>query len=205
MNFKPFVAVVLLSGFASSAFANHPVPPSRKIDWTYTGVPDGIPNRTNICATFSPGATAAEINNAISFCNDGVVFLNAGTYTAVSLGGSINVNHDHVTLKTIITVAGMVSLGGSFPHAPPVILGTAITGGAAKGSKTFTVASTVNLSPGTMIEIERRSWWRRRAIPAECSIGCCGTLRIAMTPRSGRIERKGSREAQACDVQESGY
>jgi hypothetical protein len=75
------------------------VPSNRRIDWTYTGVPGGIPNRTTICATFSPGATAAVITRAINACNNGVVLLNAATYTSASLNGSIQVYKSNVTLN----------------------------------------------------------------------------------------------------------
>ncbi len=150
-------AAFLVASCGSPVASADPVPAGRRIDWTYTGVPGGIPNRTTICATFSPGATASAINNAISSCNNGVVFLNAGTYTSASLRGSINVNQSNVTLRgaganqTIITGQGSVNMvSGS-----NVSLGTAITGGSTKGSTTFTVASTANLTPGTMIEIDR--------------------------------------------------
>jgi Domain of unknown function (DUF4082)/Putative Ig domain len=132
-----------------------PVPASRRLDWSYTGVPGGIPNRTTICATFSPGATAAQINSAINACNNGVVYLNAGTYS--SLGGRISVSQNNVTLrgagadKTIITGAGNLEMFSGYGQP----LGTAITSGATKGSTTFTVASTNNLSVGKMIEISR--------------------------------------------------
>src|SRR5215470_8103606 len=53
----------------------------RSIDWSRAGVTGGIPNRTVICATLSPGATPAAINSAIAKCSNGVVLLNAGTYT----------------------------------------------------------------------------------------------------------------------------
>ena len=53
---------------------------SRRIDWSQAGVPGGIPNRSTICATLNPGATAAQINSAIAACSNGVVYLNAGTY-----------------------------------------------------------------------------------------------------------------------------
>src|SRR5215813_4366728 len=75
------------------------VPSNRRIDWTYTGVPGGIPNRTTICATFSPGATAAQINSAIAACNNGVVYLNAGTYSSASLNGTITLNKTNVTVR----------------------------------------------------------------------------------------------------------
>jgi Domain of unknown function (DUF4082)/Putative Ig domain/Pectate lyase superfamily protein len=138
-----------------------PVPASRRLDWSYAGVPGGIPNRTTICATFSPGATASAINNAINSCNNGVVYLNAGTY---SFSGAINVR-SNVTLrgggadKTIINGAGYLQMyGGTSVQMSGTNNrngGTAIMGGATKGSTTFTVASTANLSVGRMIEISR--------------------------------------------------
>src|SRR5262249_48412668 len=113
--------------------------------------------RTNICATFSPGATAAAISAATDACQNGVVFLNAGTYSAASLGGTINLYNSNVTLRgagadqTILTGGPIIALGSGNNNA----LGTAITGGATKGSTTFTVAATANLSVGTMIDIDR--------------------------------------------------
>jgi len=71
--------------------------PTRATDWRNAGVQGGIPNRTTICATLNPGATATQINNAISACPSGqVVFLNAGTYT---LGSGISFQKSNVTLR----------------------------------------------------------------------------------------------------------
>jgi len=54
---------------------------SRSVDWRNVGIAGGIPNRTTLCATLNPGATAAQINSAIASCPSGqVVKLNAGTY-----------------------------------------------------------------------------------------------------------------------------
>ena len=39
---------------------------SRAVDWSQAGIPGGIPNRTTICSTLNPGATAAQINSAIA-------------------------------------------------------------------------------------------------------------------------------------------
>jgi hypothetical protein len=151
-----FTIALAALALVAPAFGD-PVPSNRRIDWTYTGAPGGIPNRTTICATFSPGATAAAITSAINACNNGVVFLNAGSYTAASLGGTIQVYKSNVTLRgagadqTILTGLGVLAMGTGYNTS----LGTAITGGSTKGSTTFTVASTANLSVGTMIEIDR--------------------------------------------------
>src|SRR6266571_6957410 len=67
----------------------------RRIDWSQAGVPGGIPNRANgTCATLDPGATAADITTAIAACNNGVVYLNAGTYalsSGITFRGASNV------------------------------------------------------------------------------------------------------------------
>ena len=71
---------------------------SRAIDWSKAGVIGGIPNRTTICATLNPGATASQINSAIAACPSGqVVKLNAGTYSLS--GGIVFNNKSNVTLR----------------------------------------------------------------------------------------------------------
>jgi hypothetical protein len=153
-----FIGVsAVLAAFTSIPTASaDPVPQARRIDWTYTGVPGGIPNRTNICATFSPGATASAINSAITSCSSsggGVVKLNAGTY---SLTG-IKVASSNVTLrgagadKTILVGGDIVDLGSGYNTT----VGIAITGGGAKDTSTFTVASTTGLKVNQMIEMDR--------------------------------------------------
>src|SRR3954466_12165616 len=91
-----FLAGVL--GVAASMDAQTIVSPSRTIDWSQAGVPDGIPRRTTICATLNPGATAAQINGAIASCPSGqVVKLSAGTFN-LSAGIVFN-NKSNVTLR----------------------------------------------------------------------------------------------------------
>jgi len=147
------LAVMLTSVRAVSA---EPIPPNRRTDWTYTGVPGGIPKRTVICATFSPGATAAQITAALGSCSSaggGVVKLNAGTYNV----SGIKVSASNVTLRgagadqTVLVGGDIVDLGSGFNAAS----GIGITGGAAKDSRTFTVANTTGLAVNQMIEIDR--------------------------------------------------
>jgi hypothetical protein len=150
---RRFLTLALLGLASQAVVAGDPVPSSRRIDWTYAGVPGGIPNRTNVCATFSPGATASAINSALASCSNGVVKLNAGTYNITG----INVGSNNVTLRgagadqTILRGCNITSLG----KGGNLSSGIAITGGAAKDSRTFTVASTSGLAAGTMIEIDR--------------------------------------------------
>jgi hypothetical protein len=74
------------------------IDPSRAVDWSQAGVTGGIPNRTTICATLSPGAGTTQINAAIAACPAGqVVFLSAGRYT---ITGGINFSgKSNVTLR----------------------------------------------------------------------------------------------------------
>lgn len=63
------------------------IPADRLYDWgAYCGVPGGIPARTRVYASFSPGATAASINAAINARPSGqVVYLSTGTYNGNGL------------------------------------------------------------------------------------------------------------------------
>jgi hypothetical protein len=151
-------ASLLFAGLAAFnfSFAADPIPQSRRTDWTYTGVPGGIPNRTNVCATLGPSTTAAAINSALASCSSaggGVVQLTAGTYNITG----IKVADDNVTLRgagadqTIMKGCNIVNLGNGTNTA----LGTSIVGGGAKDSRTITVASTAGLAVNKMIEIDR--------------------------------------------------
>lgn len=139
----------------------NPIPAARRYDWTYAGVPGGIPNRTTICQTLSAGATAAQINAAITACGaahplpgaGGVVYLNAGTY-AVS---GISIDTTNVTLRgagadqTVLSGSAVIgSTSGS-----GVQINRAITAGGTKGTFTITVSSATNLTVGTVIEVDR--------------------------------------------------
>ncbi len=158
-----FVVGSITNAFAQTTIVNSLQNAGRLADWTHTGVPGGIPYRTDICASFSPGVNASTINNAISTCstNGGVVYLNAGTYSDTSLGGKISLNVNNVTLRgaganqTILTVSsnagnGFITLNGDYvkPLGP-----ISITGGATLNSTSFTVSSTSGLYVGEIIEI----------------------------------------------------
>jgi hypothetical protein len=72
--------------------------PARAIDWSQAGVVGGIPMRTTVCATINPGATAGQINAAITACPDGqVVLLTAGTYS---------ISDDGIVMKSGVTLRG---------------------------------------------------------------------------------------------------
>ena len=149
------VLLALLS--VASLAAADPLPANRRAEWSFAGVPGGIPNRNRVCATFSPGASAAAINSAIASCNNGVVSLSAGTYTAASLNGVIVLYKSGVTLRgagpdrAILQGLNIITMGSGGQTR----INTPITAGAAKGSRQFTVSNTANLAAGVMIEIDR--------------------------------------------------
>jgi hypothetical protein len=133
-----------------------PVPMGRRIDWTYTGVPGGIPDRSRICATFAPGVSANAINRAIATCSTsggGVVYLDPGTYELTG----IRLYRDNVTLRgagadrTVLRGCDIVRLGNGSNAASNI----RIVGGGAKDTHTFTVESTRGLRANKMIEIDR--------------------------------------------------
>src|SRR5258708_2683629 len=145
------------------------VDPGRAVNWPSGGIPGGIPNRTNICATLNPGATAAQINSAIAACSNGVVFLNAGTYNLSS--GIDFAGKSGVTLRgagpdqTLLVFTGSVGCWG--PNADICVrnadfnwIGGAAhsatwTGGYSKGATQITLGSTAGLSVGSVIILDQ--------------------------------------------------
>jgi len=143
---------------------------SRAVDWTNVGIPGGIPNRTTICATLNPGATATQINSAIASCPAGqVVFLNAGTYNLSS--GILFSNKSNVTLRgagadqTKLVFTGGVSCFGpsadicirngesSYASSPAYTANW--TAGFAKGTTQITVSSTTGMTVGNYLALDQ--------------------------------------------------
>lgn len=147
------------------------IAPSRRIDWTHAGVQGGIPKRTSVCATLSPGASASQINSAIASCSTGgggVVSLGAGTYNLAS--GIDFARHGNVTLrgagadKTFLVFSGGVACNG--PNADICIEGSNSwsggpentanwTAGYAKGTTQITLSSTSNLQAKTLLILDQ--------------------------------------------------
>jgi hypothetical protein len=147
------------------------IDPSRRIDWSQTGVPGGIPHRTTICATFSPGVTYSEINHAIAACSNGVVYLNAGTYVltgGISFRGRHNVTlrgagPDRTTLvftgrdgchgiNASICMAGSSNVWtGNVPAANI----RSWTAGYTKGATELTLDSTAGMSVGMILVLDQ--------------------------------------------------
>jgi len=141
---------------AAAAASADIIPADRLYDWgAFCGVPGGIPTRTTVYASFSPGVTAAKINAAIAACPAGqVVYLSAGTYNVSGL-----------TMKSGVTVRGagagqtIINAGGVGFASPESMLSfttsgkQAIANGAwlAKGSTSITMET----APGTQFAVGR--------------------------------------------------
>jgi len=163
----PFIFIFVLC----STLAHAQIDPSRRIDWSNAGIPGGIPNRTTICATLNPGASAAQINSAIASCPSGqVVKLNAGTYNIS--GGLVFNGVSNVTLRGAganQTFLNIQSAGGCNGQAADICIKTPgnnwfggpsnqanLTGGPwPKGTNQVTLSSVSNLSVGKIMIIDQ--------------------------------------------------
>lgn len=144
--------------------------PSRAVDWSNVGMPGGIPNRTTICATLSPGVTASKINAAIASCPAGqVVFLSAGTYNLTS--GIDFANQSNVTLRgagadqTFLVFSNGTGCEGQWADVciengetnwPGGPVHTANwTAGYTKGTNVVTLSSTSGLTVGNIMVLDQ--------------------------------------------------
>ncbi len=136
--------------------------------WKAAGVPGGIPNRTSTCATLSPGATASQIQSAITACGkDQVVQLGAGTFNISPL--TIGIKDNWVLRgagigKTILNISNatsaLISIGGAPPWDGAWSNTVAITGGGVQGTSSVTVsdASAYNIGDMAVIDQENSGW-----------------------------------------------
>ncbi len=144
---------------------------SRSINWSSAGVAGGIPNRTTICATLSPGVTAAQINSALSSCPAGqVVKLNPGTYN-LNAGIDFGGGKSNITLRgagadqTILVFTNDASCNGAFSSVclhsndtnwkggPSNLVNW--TAGYTRGTTSITLASVPNLKVGNPIILDQ--------------------------------------------------
>jgi hypothetical protein len=150
--------VVSQDGTFTTNSASEIIPADRKIDWSQSGVPGGIPNRTTVHATIPVGASRLEIQSALDVCpTDQVVQLSAGSYT---IDGSLTIPSG-VTLRgagpqqTILNGTGSgVGLIQFGPEATPMIANSvAITAGATAGSTSLTLDAGAPITAGSYLLI----------------------------------------------------
>jgi hypothetical protein len=146
------------------------IDPTRVHDWSQAGA-GTIQNRTTICQTLNPGATAEQINTAIQSCPAGqTVFLNAGTYNLGSPGIVFN-NKSNVTLRgagpdqTQIKFSANGACNGMgaavcviansnwWSGSPETTANW--TGGYAKGTNQITLSTVSGLTVGTLMILDQ--------------------------------------------------
>jgi hypothetical protein len=171
LKFLGMVLVILFSTATSSsggsiASPQQIIPADRRIDWSYAGIPSGIPERTIICeiinsALYGNGTTDATevIQTALENCPDGqVVYLPPGVYI---LGDTIHLD-DFATLRgagpgiTLLKHAGgylrsMVDMRGSIYWQIAGLHKTVDIIEASKDSQVITLASTAGITPGDIL------------------------------------------------------
>jgi hypothetical protein len=167
-----WLALVTLFAVSVPVRSADVLPSNRRIDWSFAGVSGGIPYRTTIYQTLSPGATAAQINTALANCpSNQVVFLNAGTY---SLSSKLSIMRNGVTLRGAVDSSGMpatilnfssgasgdglIDIPGSYPDNNnwSGVSTASISSGYSQGSTSITLSSTPSgLVPGYIMVIDQ--------------------------------------------------
>ena len=144
-----------------------PIPSSRVIDWTNSGIPGGIPDRTTISSTINASAygngtddATAGIQSALNACPaDQVVYLSAGTFR---INSQLSVP-SNVTLRgagpqeTILDARGSTKALVTFGQnaglwIPPLI---PITAGITAGSTSITVSNASTISVGQLLAVSQ--------------------------------------------------
>lgn len=164
-----FIGIVFfgLLGMEKSSWAETlSIPDNRRVDWTYAGVPGGIPNITTNCTTtacnlvYSGGAnvTAANISAAITSAGKNeVVRIPAGTFPMTS---EIKIYRSDVVLRG----AGMgQTILTADPSYTGIIISTqewafwdtprTITSGTTKGSTSFVASNVSDMVVGEQLGI----------------------------------------------------
>jgi hypothetical protein len=153
-----------------AAPADEIIPPDRRVIWQgNVGIPGGIPDRSEVCATIDAGTygngsadATAEIQNALDLCpRDQVVILPAGTYRVTDT----LFLRDHTVLRGAGPDATVISYQGptggrsaiAFTNWPNFDSGAAVavTSGADKGSTTVTVADASAAELGSVMLIDQ--------------------------------------------------
>lgn len=165
MRHVALAAMVVMA--SSTALAADPIPAERRVDWTFSGVPGGIPERDDVCATIDAATygtmavdAAPAIVQAIADCPTSedapkVIEIPAGDYL---LGSNIDMGE-----KSWLTIRGagaaqtrLVPAGRAFRlgwgSATP--LAATVTSGATRGSTQLTLSGTDGVFEGGFLAID---------------------------------------------------
>jgi hypothetical protein len=188
--FLPLILMLLLSSaFVSGQEWSGVLAPARAANWTYAGIPGGIPSanwancNTSACNTLYGGTvTTSSIAAACASApSNTVVRIPAGTFTGITA----YCNRGNVVLRgagphsTSITGTVFMGTGGTSGQGSyPTGLGsTNWTGGLTQGSTVLTVASTSGLSAGQTVVLDQlnASFVFVNAVEGACTSGnSCG-------------------------------
>jgi hypothetical protein len=159
-----------LGGAKSASAAGEIIPADRRIDWTYAGIPGGIPERKTVCATinssvYGNGTTdaTAALQNAINACPDGqVVYAPQGTYrisntvhlydndTLRGAGpGKTILKHTGGYLRSMVDMRGLIYWQIASLHKVHNVIQ------AVKDTKVVTLADVSGISPGDILLINQ--------------------------------------------------
>ena len=155
---KHLLLILVLLGWAGATI----IPSDRVVDWSYVGVPGGIPSRTTIymkidSATYGKGTVDAStaIATAIKNCPaNQVVYLPSGTYR---VDHAIDFSKSNVTLRGAgmgsTKILGQIA-GGGFGIISTQEVGLSdthvITNGYTKGSTRITVDNAAGANAGSV-------------------------------------------------------
>ncbi len=161
--------------------------PPRITNWASPGVAGGILNRTTLCATLNPGASASQINSAIAACPSGqVVFLSAGTYnlsSGIIFGGKSNVTlrgagADQTFLKfsngsSCAGLPSTICIQSAYVDKDNPQNATTWTAGYAVGTTVITVGSTSGMKVGDILTLDQLNDSADGGAIFVCSITSC--------------------------------
>ena len=148
---------------ASAQSSSGVLAPARATDWTYAGLPGGIPSRTTICYNVQASDSLSIVQTHINSCaQDTVVKFPAGTWTGALYSNKGIVIRGAGPTQTKINLSGgnlyFNGSGTSGMAAYPTGLGsTNWTGGLTKGSTVLTLASTAGVQAGMRIVLDQHN------------------------------------------------
>lgn len=163
------LTLVCVEANAQTPAWNGILPTTRAVDWTYAGIPGGIPSGswTQSGSTIASGASTSTIQTALNACSGShFVQLASGSFT---LSAALHINTSGCELRgsgptaTTVTLNGFNILmgdGSGNQGSTPGGLGSTTLSTLTQGSTVLTVGSTTGLSVGQVVMIyqQNQAW-----------------------------------------------
>lgn len=190
MKIRHLIFLLLFTSVLYSQNWSGILAPARATDWSFAGIPGGIPSGswancvTTACNTLNGGSVSSStINAAIASApNNTVVRIPAGTFTGITATGlrgnvvlrGAGPNSTHITGTVFFSWSG-TSGQGSYPTG---LGSTNISGSPTQGTTVLTVSSTTGLSANQTVVIDQHnntSYVFVDAVEGPCTSGnSCG-------------------------------